>query len=254
VPAEGGSRIETAEHAEAKMNQAQPFPWFDESEIERNHDRMVAANLELRDHLRLFHEAFELLHQCLRNHQYENDAEVLTVLRIVARVFNTAGACLKLARAGYFQPAFTMVRDILEVEFLADLFVRDRTHLRRWIAFSPKERRKEFSPVKVRDRLDELDGYKERKRAQAYALLSQHAAHVDPGGFHVISPGNMTQIGPFPSESVLTALFQELAKHLQWACIHLLILLQPSDQSILSAKDKLERTLIAWRARYILES
>jgi hypothetical protein len=90
---------------------AQPFPWFDESPIEDEHDRIVGNNQELRDHLKLFHLSFECLNQCLRKHSYADDAEALVTLRLMARVFDTAGACLKLVRAGYFQPAFAMVRD-----------------------------------------------------------------------------------------------------------------------------------------------
>jgi hypothetical protein len=228
----------------------QPFPWFDESLIEAEHDRIVSNNQELQDHLKLFHQSFEVLNQCLRKHSYSNDAEALVVLRLMARVFNAAGACLKLVRAGYFQPAFAMVRDLLEIEFLADLFVRDRQYLRRWISADAKIRKKEFKQVSIRDTLDELDSHTKRKRAEAYALLSTHATHVDVDGFQMISPNSMTQIGPFPSEKILVALFQELAKHLQFVCIHLLKLLHSSEPEILAAAGSLNQTLVEWRKKY----
>jgi hypothetical protein len=172
----------------------------------------------------------------------------------MARVFNTAGACLKLVRAGYFQPAFAMVRDLLEIEFLADLFVRDREYLRRWISVDAKVRKNEFKQVSIRDILDKLDGHTQKKRAKAYALLSTHATHVDLDGFQIISPDSMTQIGPFPSEKILVALFQELAKHLQFACIHLLKLLDPSEPEILVTIRSLDQTLVEWRKKYRAES
>jgi hypothetical protein len=229
----------------------QPFTWFDEALIEKKHDEIVRGNRELQDHLLLTHRAFELLHAAIRNCPYEGDDDALVVLRLVARIFNTTGACLKLARAGYFQPAFTMVRDILEIEFLSDLFCRDRGQLRKWIDLDERSRNREFKQVTVRKLLDELDGFREQRRGEAYRLLSKHAAHVNPDGFHVISPDNMTQIGPFPSEDALVALFQELAKHLQWACIHLLKLLHSENPTILLAKDAFERALISWRRRYM---
>jgi hypothetical protein len=232
----------------------QPFPWFDESRIEHEHDRVVSNNQELRDHLKLFHLSFECLHQCLRKHSYSDDTEALVVLRLMARVFNTAGACLKLVRAGYFQPAFAMVRDLLEIEFLADLFVRDREYLRRWISVDAKVRKNEFKQVSIRDILDKLDGHTQKKRAKAYALLSTHATHVDLDGFQIISPDSMTQIGPFPSEKILVALFQELAKHLQFVCIHLLKLLDPSEPEILVTIRSLDQTLVEWRKKYRAES
>jgi hypothetical protein len=95
----------------------------------------------------------------------------------MARVFNTAGACLKLVRAGYFQPAFAMVRDLLEIEFLADLFVRDREYLRRWISVDAKVRKNEFKQVSIRDILDKLDGHTQKKTSQGVcsAFDSRHA-------------------------------------------------------------------------------
>jgi hypothetical protein len=157
---------------------------------------------------------------------------------------------LKLAQAGYFQPAFAMVRDLLEIEFLADLFVRDREYLRQWISADARTRKNKFKQVAIRDILDKLDGLTQKKRAKAYALLSTHATHVDLDGFQVISPDGMTQIGPFPSEKILLALFQELAKHLQFACIHLLKLLNPSEPEIVATIGSLQESIVEWRKKY----
>jgi hypothetical protein len=99
-----------------------------------------------------------------------------------------------------------------------------------------------------------LTGTPKKKRAKAYALLSTHATHVDLDGFQIISPDSMTQIGPFPSEKILVALFQELAKHLQFACIHLLKLLDPSEPEILVTIRSLDQTLVEWRKKYRAES
>jgi hypothetical protein len=233
---------------------AQPFAWFDESRIEGEHDRIVSKNQELRDHLEVFYQIFEVLNRCLRKHPYDDSTEALVTLRLMARVFNTAGACLKLVRAGYFQPALAMVRDLLKIEFLADLFTRDRKYLRRWVAADAKTRKKEFKQVIVRDTLDKLDGLTNKRRAEVYSLLSTHAAHVDLDGFQIISPGSMTQIGPFPSEEALTALFQELAKHFQMVYVHLVKLLMPSDPEILAAKQALDTTLLEWRTKYALRA
>jgi hypothetical protein len=232
-------------------NKAQPVPWFDETLIEEEHDKVVSSSPELNDHLFLIYRAFDLIHIALRKHPYEGNDEALIVLRLAARVFNTAGAALKLARAGYFQPAFTMVRDILEIEFLTDLFSRDRKHLQRWISLDENARKREFKQVTIRDTLDQIDGFTTKKRAEAYKLLSTHAAHADPDGFQVISPQSMTQIGPFPSEHALTAFFQEFAKHFQMACIHIVTLLHPVHPEIIKAKDAFEEVLISWRAKYI---
>ena len=158
---------------------------------------------------------------------------------------------MKLARSGFFQPAFTMVRDLLEVEFLTDLFRRDREHLKRWINLDSKTRKKEFQPVKVRIILDDLDGFKKQRRANEYELLSKYASHIDPDGFQIISPGNQTQIGPFPSRELLTAFLQELAKHLTMVSIHLAILLQPLEAAVEVTRQEFDSKLCIWRKKYV---
>lgn len=126
-----------------KDNEVRPLSWFDTTELEKLHDRVAADCEELRDHLSLIHSAMNMLHLALRLQPHTTD-ESLVLLRVCARSFNTAGAAMKLARSGFFQPAFTMVRDLLEVEFLTDLFCRDREHLKRWINLDSKTRKKEF--------------------------------------------------------------------------------------------------------------
>jgi hypothetical protein len=80
-----------------------------------------------------------------------------------------------------------------------------------------KSRKRHFKPAQVRKTLEKLDGFTGKRRAAAYDLLSQHAAHVNPQGLNVISPDNFTRIGPFVSEPALMALLQELTPHLQLA-------------------------------------
>src|SRR5262245_46605790 len=155
---------------------------------------MVSSSKEAQDHLHVVHSAHELLFCVLQNQSYEDNEQALITMRLAVRVFNTAGACLKLARSGYFQPAFTMVRDILEIEFLCDLFRRDRGAFQQWITMDEGSRKREFRPVRVRETLDKLDGFTKRRRAEAYEMLSKHAAHVAPDGFNLISPDSFTRI------------------------------------------------------------
>lgn len=231
------------------MGTALPFAWFDTTELDELHDQHVAGHEGLKDHISVIHSALNALHAGLRLQPYPT-GEALVVLRLCARSFNTAGAALKLARSGFFQPAFAMVRDLVEIEFLADLFVRDREHLQRWIGLDAKARKKEFQPVKVRTILDDLDGFTKQRRKQEYDLLSKYATHVDPEGFHIISPGSLTQIGPFPSPEHLTAFLEELAKHLAMVCIHLMRLLCPLQDDVEKARQQFDSALSKWRERY----
>lgn len=190
----------------------EPQYHVDETRIEAAHDQIISASPELSDHLALINDALDFMHRMVIAEAHK-DAGELVLLRLSVRCFNSAAASLRLVRCGYWQPAFSVMRDLLETLFLLDYLDHDRKELLRWYSLPDKERRKAFKPVSVREKLDARDGFTERKRQQAYDLLSQYAAHPTPEGFTVISPNAMMQVGPFPSEKNLKAALQELAKH-----------------------------------------
>jgi hypothetical protein len=227
------------------------FPWSDESLIEQEADALVNGEEELVEQMKVIGSGLAFLHTLLERHPCDAP-EVLIALRLTVRLLNSASAALKLARAGYYQPAFTMVRDVMEVEFLIDLFSRDRAQLIKWMTLSPKEREAQFKPVAVRIKLDKRDGWTEQKRAKAYKALSNYAAHVTPEGFSVISPDNMTVIGPHPSPRGVRAVLGELVRWLPSACIHVGVLFQPveADPEILKAHDNFTGILREWLARH----
>lgn len=104
---------------------AQCFLWIDESPTEQENDRIVRENAELQDHIQLLHAAFGLLPVIIR-HATHRDSSELAFLRLGIRLFNSAGAAFKLVRSGYYQSALAAIRDVVEIQFLLDLFRRDQ--------------------------------------------------------------------------------------------------------------------------------
>lgn len=192
--------------------------FVDESQVERMNDAHIQASDALRDHRAIINHSLELISDIplLVHHR---DKEELVVQRLIIRCLNSGASSLKLARIGYYQPAFSMVRDVIETTFLLDLFCRSREALVEWITLEPRKREKRFLPIEVRKRLDAADGNKDSLRAQIYKRLSIYAAHPTPEGFAIISPGMMTNIGPFPDAERIRAVLEELAKHLSYAAV-----------------------------------
>ncbi|KAB0264358.1 hypothetical protein [Microvirga brassicacearum] len=226
------------------------FPWSDESLIEQEADTLVNGDEELVEQMKVIVSGLGFLQTLLHRQPYGAPDELIA-LRLTVRLLNSASAALKLVRAGYYQPAFTMVRDVMEVEFLIDLFSRDRAQLIQWMTLSPKERENQFKPVEVRKKLDKRDGWTEQKRARAYKMLSNYAAHVTPEGFNVISPDNMTIIGPHPSPKGVKAVLGELVRWLPSACIHVGVMFHPveRDLQIMQAHNNFTQVLSVWLAR-----
>ena len=105
--------------------------------------------------------------------------------------------------------------------------------------------------MKVREKLDSCDGYTERKRQQAYDLLSAYAAHATPEGFVVISPEMMTQVGPFPNEKNLRAALQELARHVANVSAIIGTIVRTDAEETLALKAAFYDGLQRWSGRYL---
>ena len=109
-----------------------------------------------------------------------------------------------------------MIRDIVEVSFLLDLFQRQPEQIAEWRTCSEAERKKKFKPVKIRETLDNLDGRQEKVRKAAYDFFSGHGTHIDPF-MQLISPDSLTMIGPFASEKIVVAFTFDLTRWLMLA-------------------------------------
>src|SRR5690606_20336660 len=100
--------------------------------------------------------------------------------------------------SGYYQTSAMVMRDALETAFLVDFFSSDQASVSKWRMATEKERRKLFKPVKIREALDNRDGFTGQKRAKAYELLSELATHPSMWGFSMLRnrDGNI-YLGPF---------------------------------------------------------
>lgn len=147
--------------------------------------------------------------------QFDTDDEDLKVLQLMGmRTFNAFGASLKLALSGYHQNSALILRDVLETVFLVDLFSRDHSLIEEW-RFAGKEAiKRKFSPFHVRVKLDDLDGFTTRKRADLYELFSELAGHPTMKSAWMMRPdmNGDAVIGPFMEATALEAVVSEMGK------------------------------------------
>ncbi|MCZ8543244.1 hypothetical protein OOJ09_03565 [Mesorhizobium qingshengii] len=153
----------------------------------------------------------------------------VTVLRLAIRLINTAGAAGDALMSGYYQPTAALIRDLIEVGFLIDLFRREPKKVAEWRLGDRSLRKKGFSAFELRKALNRLDGSTENKRDEAYQYFTSHGTHVDPDAIALTSPNRMTFVGPFPDRDRLVGLSFDLARYLAAATeyfIHWLLLQQ----------------------------
>lgn len=147
--------------------------------------------------------------------QMKTDDENLKVVKILGmRVFNAFASSLRLALSGYVQNSTLIIRDIIETIFLLDLFSRQHELIEEWRFMDEAERRKRFAPVKVREALDERDGYSSARRAEHYRLFSELAGHPNMKSSWMMRPekNGDAVIGPFMEFTALQAVLSEAGK------------------------------------------
>ena len=183
----------------------------EEERLRHLHKQLVEGKEELRDHLAVIQDGMNAIWVLVHEHTHRGDDE-LTMQFLGIRLFNLSAASTKLAYAGYYQSAFSAVRDLLETFFLVDYLVSNRSEIAIWRTATKEQLRGIFGPSAIRKALDKRDSFKEGRRKQIYDLISHHATHATPSGFRLTVKDQLGEIGPFYSEANFEAWAQELVK------------------------------------------
>lgn len=183
---------------------------------------VVAADDTLQDHLQAVHDALDHLTTLLQVDSSPGD-DRHTAQLFVIRLFNIGASVLKLGLSGYYQQAFQLLRDSLEMVNLVDLFRADSTKISEWRLADNRALKRNFGPAAVRDALEKFPQYKGQKtgRNNTYAIFSEHAAHTTYKGFKFVVSGNSPQLGPFMDAKMLRALLEDMGRHLAHATMAL---------------------------------
>jgi hypothetical protein len=189
-----------------------------EEELRARSLAAIQANAALSDHWSLLSEAMNAIYAFTHDHVHGSENE-LTLQYLGIRLFNAAGASVKLALSGYYQKAFDQVRDVIETYFLVDYLSTYPEKIDEWNRADKKKRISHFGPGFIRNALDKRDGYTSGERKKIYDLISEFASHASFSGISLTTTGlgNIAQVGPFFDERKLAAWLQEMAMRMSHA-------------------------------------
>lgn len=170
----------------------------------------INGDQNLKDQLVIIQESLNMIFDVTKSYKTEDKIE-LTIQYIGARLFNSMVTAIKLMLSGYYQNSVMLQRDIVEIGFLLDYFLSDKSKINEWKNSSTKERMNKFSPATVRKALDDRDGFEGKKRQEVYKLMSEVATHPTYAGFKLLAPDGKVHLGPFFDAKYLKHLIHELA-------------------------------------------
>lgn len=225
--------------------------------VHQDEERFRAQNLEfiersqaLADHLELIHDSmYVLLHFC-REHRHRNNDE-LAIQLLGVRMFNTAASALKLALSGYHQPAFQLLRDLLETTNLLDYFRIEPGKIAEWRVADDKGQ-KVFDPVKVRLALEAHPSHVGERRDLPYKRLSTYAAHPTFRGFRLLAEGSEFRAGPFVDAGLLGDWLLETAAWLGHGTLVFSEHLHPLALDLQADRAVLASEAVTWRGKYLV--
>ena len=120
--------------------------------------------------------------------------------RLLGKAVSHARAALRLLKIGYYDEALTIIRQMGEIANLLLLLMTSNESLLEYQNANDDERRRQFSPVKIRERLRNL-GSSVPMDQDTYSLFSSQYVHVNPSS----GPQNHNRFGI----STLGGYFQE---------------------------------------------
>lgn len=99
--------------------------------------------------------------------------------RLTARVVTNSLASLRLALVGYYDESLALTRNLGEIANLLFLFAAQPDLLQSWRVADEAQRKKDFTPFKVRLKLEEL-GLRPPVDQSRYGLLCEVGVHLVP--------------------------------------------------------------------------
>lgn len=99
--------------------------------------------------------------------------------RLTARIVTNALSSLRLANLGYYDESLALTRNLGELANLLFLFAAEPPLVAAWRAADDKQRKRDFSPVRVRLKLEEK-GLRPPVDESRYSLLCEVGVHVHP--------------------------------------------------------------------------
>jgi hypothetical protein len=221
-----------------------------EEKLRADHKALVRTREDLSDHVGLVKSAMNILHALTKEHDHRSDDE-LTLQLLGLRLFNTMAASIKLSYAGYYQNAFSALRDFLEAYFLLDYLAAHPHEIAAWRAADKKTLRHRYGPAAIRQALDKRDGLKQAKRKELYDLMSHVATHATPSGFRLATKDGLGEIGPFFDQDKFQAWAEEAAKMAGHAGVIFGHAIKQHDRKLLPVKDAYLENLGGWRQKYL---
>lgn len=169
-------------------------------------------------------------------------------------MINAGGAAGECALHGYYQPAAALIRDMLEIVQLLDLFRHDRQELAAWRVADDRELKSRFQAFHVRQKLEKFDEANAGYRRDAYAAFSAHGTHLHPRAINLISPDGDTMVGPFPDEVRVVQITYDIARYLGAGSALLAMLISTGDikdeygrEQFFEAKTLHPKLMAAWQ-------
>jgi hypothetical protein len=222
-----------------------------EEELRARSLAAIEADAALFDHWNLVGEAMNAIYVFTHDHPHGSDNE-LTLQYLGIRLFNAAGASIKLALSGYYQKAFHQVRDLIETYFLVDYLSTHPDKIEEWKSADKKKRIAHFGPGFIRTALDKRDGYTRGERKRIYDLISELASLASYSGISLTTtgPANMAQIGPFFDAKKLIIWLQEITMRVSHAAVILTSNYEGSDAKLEITRKHYLAVVNKWWATY----
>lgn len=172
---------------------------------------VVASENYLQDHLQLIETYMDCVNMVRQS--ANNDKRSIALVGLFLRTFDASSYCLRSAMSGNYTGSAMYARDILETQFLLNYLLDAPGRPEEWLRSDPKNPPKEYNPVEIRKKLDERDGFEEKRRMESYKAFSVLGAHPNPGGFELKrDSARRIHAGPFKQRETLELCIQEAAR------------------------------------------
>jgi hypothetical protein len=156
--------------------------------------------------------AFEVFDSFLKIDLKDN-VELLAFQELVSRTYETLQAVTLLTIGGLAHSANSLLREIVELEYLFEYFTIEPDNFERWLNADEKTRKKEYKPWQLRQKIARGNAHIKDVLDKDYQGHSEYSTHITPNSI-ILRQGY--KLKPHPDKydrTLVESIFTDIAHH-----------------------------------------
>lgn len=173
------------------------------------HENVVSKDVTYKKIIEI---AFEVFDSFLKI-DLKNSTELLAFQELISRTYETLQAVTLLTMGGLAHSANSLIREIVELEYLFEYFTIEPENFEQWLKADDETRKKEYKPWKLREKIARGDIHLRDVLDKDYQGHSEYSTHITPNSIMLRQGYKLKSHSSKYDRTLVESVFTDVAHH-----------------------------------------